>query len=254
MILEFKSFLVLHFHGMVKVFPNGQFYVIFFSRRSKEILGHPSSSFVQARHHQNRARRPQRGGNEKVRKGQIFTWFSTCFVNCRFPRDIPRVWLSVHFLKVLFLEHRSWYNHVEPRCRHQWQVTKTRGLKFRYVCWELKHMDWYPKHVGWNTCLWTFFLAFDRYLRKITVVQSATEKGHTRETQFDISVASEIMAILALTKVRYIQRNQLITFHVHSLPNFSQFFLCFNRTSRTCANDWGGSLWPQISKVSSNFT
>jgi len=39
----------------------------------------------------------------------------------------------------------------------------------------------------------------DRYLRKITVGQSATEKGHTRETQFDISVASEIMAVLALT-------------------------------------------------------
>lgn len=39
----------------------------------------------------------------------------------------------------------------------------------------------------------------DRYLRKITVGQSATEKGFTRETCFDISVASEIMAILALS-------------------------------------------------------
>eukprot|EP00028_Trichosphaerium_sp_Am-I-7-wt_P007710 CAMPEP_0168514348 /NCGR_PEP_ID=MMETSP0405-20121227/4053_1 /TAXON_ID=498012 /ORGANISM="Trichosphaerium sp, Strain Am-I-7 wt" /LENGTH=642 /DNA_ID=CAMNT_0008533451 /DNA_START=273 /DNA_END=2201 /DNA_ORIENTATION=+ len=39
----------------------------------------------------------------------------------------------------------------------------------------------------------------DRYLRKITVGQSKTEKGRTRETNFDISVASEIMAILALT-------------------------------------------------------
>lgn len=38
----------------------------------------------------------------------------------------------------------------------------------------------------------------DRYLRKITVGQSPTEKGFTRETAFDISVASEIMAILAL--------------------------------------------------------
>jgi len=38
------------------------------------------------------------------------------------------------------------------------------------------------------------------YLRKITVGQSPTEKGYTRETQFDISVASEIMAVLALTK------------------------------------------------------
>ncbi|XP_063627922.1 C-1-tetrahydrofolate synthase, cytoplasmic isoform X1 [Cydia splendana] len=38
----------------------------------------------------------------------------------------------------------------------------------------------------------------DRYLRKITVGQSPTEKGFSRETAFDISVASEIMAILAL--------------------------------------------------------
>ena len=39
----------------------------------------------------------------------------------------------------------------------------------------------------------------DRFLRKITVGQSPTEKGQTRECQFDISVASEIMAVLALT-------------------------------------------------------
>merc|ERR1739848_56458 len=39
----------------------------------------------------------------------------------------------------------------------------------------------------------------DRFLREITVGQSPTEKGHERKTQFDISVASEIMAILALT-------------------------------------------------------
>ena len=39
----------------------------------------------------------------------------------------------------------------------------------------------------------------DRFLRKITVGQSPTEKGHTRETGFDITVASEIMAVLAMT-------------------------------------------------------
>lgn len=38
----------------------------------------------------------------------------------------------------------------------------------------------------------------DRFLRKITVGQSPTEKGFTRETQYDISVASELMAVLAL--------------------------------------------------------
>lgn len=36
-------------------------------------------------------------------------------------------------------------------------------------------------------------------MRKITIGQSSTEKGRTRETLFDITVASEIMAILALT-------------------------------------------------------
>lgn len=40
----------------------------------------------------------------------------------------------------------------------------------------------------------------DRYLRKITIGQSQTEKGLTRESGFVISVASEIMAILALAK------------------------------------------------------
>ncbi len=39
----------------------------------------------------------------------------------------------------------------------------------------------------------------DRYLRKITIGQGPKEKGITRETGFDITVASEIMAILALT-------------------------------------------------------
>ncbi|CAL8272192.1 unnamed protein product [Merluccius merluccius] len=39
----------------------------------------------------------------------------------------------------------------------------------------------------------------DRFLRKITIGQGSTEKGFTREAQFDITVASEIMAVLALT-------------------------------------------------------
>ena len=39
----------------------------------------------------------------------------------------------------------------------------------------------------------------DRHLRSITVGQALTEKGHSRETGFDISVASECMAILALS-------------------------------------------------------
>ncbi|KAK8965780.1 hypothetical protein KSP40_PGU015829 [Platanthera guangdongensis] len=39
----------------------------------------------------------------------------------------------------------------------------------------------------------------DRFLRKITIGQGPEEKGMMRETSFDISVASEIMAVLALT-------------------------------------------------------
>ena len=39
----------------------------------------------------------------------------------------------------------------------------------------------------------------DRHLRGISVGQAATEKGHTRATGFDISVASECMAVLALS-------------------------------------------------------
>ncbi len=39
----------------------------------------------------------------------------------------------------------------------------------------------------------------DRFLREITIGQGPEEKGMTRQTGFDISVASEIMAILALT-------------------------------------------------------
>lgn len=39
----------------------------------------------------------------------------------------------------------------------------------------------------------------DRFLRKITIGQAPTEKGFERQTSFDIAVASEIMAVLALT-------------------------------------------------------
>lgn len=38
----------------------------------------------------------------------------------------------------------------------------------------------------------------DRFLRKITIGQSPTEKGRQRQCNFDITVASEIMAVLAL--------------------------------------------------------
>lgn len=52
-----------------------------------------------------------------------------------------------------------------------------------------------PASITWNRVMDTN----DRFLRKITIGQSSTEKNMTRSTQFDITVASEIMAILALT-------------------------------------------------------
>ncbi|MFQ5576650.1 MAG: formate--tetrahydrofolate ligase [Anaerolineae bacterium] len=56
-------------------------------------------------------------------------------------------------------------------------------------------LDIDPDSITWRRVVDTN----DRYLRAITVGQSPTEKGITRQTGFDITVASEIMAILALT-------------------------------------------------------
>lgn len=55
-------------------------------------------------------------------------------------------------------------------------------------------LDLDPAKVTWQRVVDTN----DRFLRQITVGQASTEKGHVRQTQFDIAVASEIMAILAL--------------------------------------------------------
>lgn len=54
--------------------------------------------------------------------------------------------------------------------------------------------------VDLNTITWNRVMdTNDRFLRKITIGQSATEQGHERKAGFDIAVASECMAILALT-------------------------------------------------------
>lgn len=50
-----------------------------------------------------------------------------------------------------------------------------------------------------DNVVWTRVIDInDRYLREVTVGESPTEKGLTRKTSFAISVASEIMAILAM--------------------------------------------------------
>ncbi|KAJ7097924.1 formate--tetrahydrofolate ligase-domain-containing protein [Mycena belliarum] len=49
--------------------------------------------------------------------------------------------------------------------------------------------------ITWNRVMDTN----DRFLRKITIGRGAAEQGHERDTGFDIAVASECMAVLALT-------------------------------------------------------
>lgn len=56
-------------------------------------------------------------------------------------------------------------------------------------------LDIDPETITWRRVL----DVNDRHLRGITVGKAPTEKGQTRETGFDISVASECMAILALS-------------------------------------------------------
>ncbi|CAJ0930867.1 unnamed protein product [Ranitomeya imitator] len=56
-------------------------------------------------------------------------------------------------------------------------------------------LDIDPSTITWQRVVDTN----DRFLRRITVGEASTERGCSRQTQFDIAVASEIMAILALT-------------------------------------------------------
>ncbi|KAF2458722.1 formate--tetrahydrofolate ligase-domain-containing protein [Lineolata rhizophorae] len=56
-------------------------------------------------------------------------------------------------------------------------------------------LDIDPETITWRRVL----DVNDRHLRGVTIGQAPTEKGLTRETAFDISVASECMAVLALS-------------------------------------------------------
>eukprot|EP00002_Diphylleia_rotans_P016108 TRINITY_DN312_c0_g1_i2.p1 TRINITY_DN312_c0_g1~~TRINITY_DN312_c0_g1_i2.p1 ORF type:complete len:634 (-),score=151.30 TRINITY_DN312_c0_g1_i2:97-1998(-) len=55
-------------------------------------------------------------------------------------------------------------------------------------------LDIDPTTITWNRVM----DVNDRFLRGISVGNGPQEKGHSRDTQFDITVASEVMAILAL--------------------------------------------------------
>ncbi|KIJ69397.1 hypothetical protein HYDPIDRAFT_164944 [Hydnomerulius pinastri MD-312] len=56
-------------------------------------------------------------------------------------------------------------------------------------------LDVDPETITWNRVLDTN----DRFLRRVTLGRNPTEQGHEREAGFDIAVASECMAVLALT-------------------------------------------------------
>nr|XP_046229315.1 monofunctional C1-tetrahydrofolate synthase, mitochondrial [Scatophagus argus]XP_046229316.1 monofunctional C1-tetrahydrofolate synthase, mitochondrial [Scatophagus argus] len=66
-------------------------------------------------------------------------------------------------------------------------------------------LDLDPAKITWQRVVDTN----DRFLRRITVGQASTEKGQIRETGFDIAVASEIMAILALADSLEDMKNRL---------------------------------------------
>uniref|UniRef100_A0A669CZ02 formate--tetrahydrofolate ligase n=1 Tax=Oreochromis niloticus TaxID=8128 RepID=A0A669CZ02_ORENI len=66
-------------------------------------------------------------------------------------------------------------------------------------------LDLDPSKITWQRVVDTN----DRFLRKITVGQASSEKGQIRETGFDIAVASEIMAILALADSLEDMKNRL---------------------------------------------
>lgn len=60
----------------------------------------------------------------------------------------------------------------------------------------LVRLDVDPETITWKRVLDTC----DRFLRKVEIGRNSTEKGQTRETGFDIAVASEIMAVLSLAR------------------------------------------------------
>jgi methylenetetrahydrofolate dehydrogenase (NADP+)/methenyltetrahydrofolate cyclohydrolase/formyltetrahydrofolate synthetase len=70
-------------------------------------------------------------------------------------------------------------------------------------------LDVDPATITWNRVVDTN----DRFLRKITVGKGEAEKGYERETGFDIAVASECMAVLALsTSLKDMRERSVLVF------------------------------------------
>ncbi|KAJ3981921.1 formate-tetrahydrofolate ligase [Lentinula detonsa] len=66
-------------------------------------------------------------------------------------------------------------------------------------------LDVDPKTITWNCVLDTN----DRFLRKVTIGRNPTEQGHERDAGFDIAIASECMAVLALATSLNDMKNRL---------------------------------------------
>ncbi|XP_043258125.1 C-1-tetrahydrofolate synthase, cytoplasmic [Colletes gigas] len=85
-------------------------------------------------------------------------------------------------------------------------------------------LDIDPENITWTRVVDTN----DRFLRKITIGQSPTEKGKTRETSFCNTVSSEIMAILALaTDVEDMKErlgNMVVAFNKNGEPLTAEDF------------------------------
>lgn len=82
-------------------------------------------------------------------------------------------------------------------------------------------LDVDPDTITWNRVV----DVNDRFLRKITVGQGSTEQGHTRETGFDISVASECMAVLALSNSLADMRERYCLSYSPQFPRFHVFLI-----------------------------
>ena len=88
------------------------------------------------------------------------------------------------------------FSHIQLKRLEKFGITKTDpDTLTEEEIRQFALLDIDPDTITWQRVIDTN----DRFLRKITVGQSDTEKGKERQTSFDISVASEIMAVLALT-------------------------------------------------------
>ncbi|CAH0550859.1 unnamed protein product [Brassicogethes aeneus] len=107
---------------------------------------------------------------------------------------------------------KNLYNRLVPKIKGVRKFSKIQLRRLERLCInktdpnelnEEEQAKFARLNIDVNQITWNRVLDInDRYLRQITIGESPTEKGIIRKTGFTISVASEIMAILALAKDR----------------------------------------------------